>query len=108
MKAGQLDRRVKLQTKGITQDAYGGAVVTWSDAATVWAAVEPLYGREFFGAQQIDSEITIRVRIRYRAGVVPAMRVLYGSRVLDIRSVIDPKDRHEELQLMCSEGLTAG
>jgi SPP1 family predicted phage head-tail adaptor len=108
LKSGQLDRRVKLQTKGVTQDSYGGAVVTWSDTATVWAAVEPLQGREFFGAQQIDSEITIRVRIRYRAGVVPAMRVLYGSRVLDIRSVIDPKDRHEELQLMCSEGLTAG
>lgn len=108
MQAGRLNKRVKLQTKTVTQDGYGAALATWADTATVWAAVEPLQGREFWAQQQVQSEVTTRVRIRYRAGVVPAMRVLYGTRVLDILSVIDPKERHEELQLMCRDGVTNG
>ncbi|EFM92267.1 hypothetical protein appser6_8470 [Actinobacillus pleuropneumoniae serovar 6 str. Femo] len=32
------------------------------------------------------------------------MRVKYGEKILDIYSVIDSKERHEEIQLMCKEG----
>jgi SPP1 family predicted phage head-tail adaptor len=108
MDAGRLDKRVKIQAQTTTRNAIGEPVKTWTDVATVWAAIEPFQGREFWAQQQIQSELTHRVRIRFRAGVTAAHRVLYGSRVFAIRSVLSPQERREELQLMCVEGVSNG
>ena len=103
MQSGRLNRRVTLQRKTAATDAYGAEVASWTDVATVWAAIEPLTGREFFASRQINAEITTRVVIRYLTGIVPAMRIVHGTRLYDILSVIDPRDAHVELQLMCTE-----
>lgn len=108
MDAGRMDKRVTLQAQTSTRNAIGEPVVAWADVATVWAAVEPLQGREFWAQQQVQSEVTTRVRIRYRAGITPDMRVVHQGRVLNIASVIDPQERHDEMQLMCSEGVNNG
>ena len=109
MNVGRLNKRVTIQERTTTENEYGEPISTWVDVASdIAAAVEPLQGRELFAAQQVQSEVTIRVRIRYRAGIKAAMRVLYGVRVLDIQSVIDPLEKHAELQLLCAEGVTNG
>ena len=111
LKPGRMNKRIIIQQEVVgnpPQDAYGVPNTTWGTFATVWAAVEPLQGREFWAQQQVQSEITTRVRIRYLAGVTSKMRILYGSRILNIKSPIDPKERHAEMQLMCSEGVNDG
>ena len=108
---GRLNKRIIIQqlvTGSPAVDSLGEPNTSWDDLAEVWAAIEPLQGREFWAQQQIQAEITIRVRIRYLSTVTARMRVLYKSRILDIHSVIDPKEKHEEQQLMCSEGVTNG
>jgi SPP1 family predicted phage head-tail adaptor len=105
MQAGYLDQRITLQARSASRDAMGGEVVTWADVATVWAAAEPLRGREYFAAQQVQAETQIRFRIRYRAGIVLTMRVLWRAQPYDIQAVIDPYGRKTSLELMCS---TAG
>lgn len=106
MEAGRLDKQVTIQAFTVTQNGIGEAVKGWANVATVWASVEPLQGREFWSQQQLQSEVTTRVRIRYRADVTAKNRILYGTRVLLVESVINPKERKEELQLMCSEGVS--
>lgn len=107
--AGRLDRRITIQRQVTTKNGLGEAVVSWQTFAdNIAASIEPLQGREFWEQQQLQGEISLRVRIRYWPGVKPSMRVLYGERILDIRSVIDPRDQHIEMQLMCSEGVTRG
>jgi len=103
MKAGSLRHRVIIQQLATGQDSAGAITETWSDFATVFAAVEPLSGREYWQAQQVAAETSIRVRVRYLAGIVPTMRVLYGSRILQILSIVDPEERHREIQFMCRE-----
>lgn len=103
MKAGDLRHQVTIQRLVQGQGASGEVTLTWTPFATVWGAVEPLSGREYWQAQQTASETSIRVRVRYLAGVVPTMRVLYGSRVFEILSIVDQEERHRELQLMCRE-----
>lgn len=100
---GKLRHRVTLQELVKTDDGYGGIVETWQDVATVWAAIEPLRGNERYTAQQVQSELTHKVTIRYRAGIKPQMRILYGNRVFDIEAVIDVDERHRWLELLCSE-----
>ena len=103
MRSGELRHKITIQAKGITQNEFGEPVETWSDVATVWASVQPLAGREYFQAQQVKADITLRVRMRYRSGIQPAMRLLFESRVFEIQAVIDPDERHRELELLCAE-----
>lgn len=103
MAIGKLRHRITLQTPTLTQDSLGVVSETWSDTATVYAQIEAISGREFFDAARVNAEVTHRVRIRHRPGIVPAMRVLAGDRTLDIHSVLDVDGRKRELTLMCVE-----
>jgi len=110
--AGRLNKRITIQQLVASSPEFndlGEPQRSWDTFHPVWAAVEPLQGGEFWAQQeQIKSELTSRVRIRYLLGVTAGMRILYGSRILDIHSVIDPKEKHVEMQLMCSEGVSNG
>lgn len=75
----------------------------WGDVATLWAAVEPLRGREFFAAKELNADITLRIRVRYRDGITPKMRLVDGDHIYLIQAVINPEMRGIELQLMCQE-----
>jgi SPP1 family predicted phage head-tail adaptor len=106
--AGMLNKKVTIQKKVIGtpgQDAYGQPSNTWATYFIVWASIEPIQGREFWAQQQIQSEVTVRVRTRYIPGVTTGMRIYYNSKIYSIESIIDVKDRHSEMQLMCSEGV---
>lgn len=108
MNPGDFRRKIIIQEPSESKDAEGIVTVTWVDLATVWAAVEPLRGRELFSAQAVTAEPITKIRIRYRSGVRPSMRVVYGTRIFDIQSVVDTGDRHRELQLMCREVTSGG
>lgn len=75
----------------------------WEDEVTLWAAIDPLSGREFYAAEQSQSEVSHKIRCRYRGGLTTAMRIKYGSRKFKIISIIDWEERHESLLIMCKE-----
>jgi len=89
MRAGQLDRRVTLQRRVLTQNSYGEAIETWVDLAVVWAAYRPLRGAERVYAAQTVAEGDIKWLIRCRPGITPIDRLLYKGEVYDITSVIE-------------------
>ena len=106
--AGRLRCRITFQRFDGACDAYGAPLLAddehWADYASAWAAVDPLSGREFFAAEQSQSEVTHRVLLRYMAGIETEMRIRYGKkRILEIVSVRDVNERHEYLQLLCRE-----
>lgn len=104
MRAGELRHKVVIQQESGIRDPDSGEIIPgWSTFAEVWAEVVDLSGREYWSAQQVQSQVSTRVRIRYLDGVKPTMRVAHGSRTLQIEAVIDPDGRRRELQLMCSE-----
>jgi SPP1 family predicted phage head-tail adaptor len=104
MNPGKLRYRITLQEYIEASDQYKTPIDQgWQNVATVWASVEPIQGREYIQLQNTQSELTTKIRIRYRPDVTPAMRVQYGTRVFDVQSVIDFEERHIELQLMCIE-----
>ena len=106
--AGRLNKRVKISqlvTGSPAVDAYGQPNTSWEELDTVWAAVEPVSGREFWTQQQVQSEITAKIRIRYRADIATGMKAEYGGKTYMIQVVIDLLEAHRELHLMCSEGV---
>ena len=80
LKAGNLRHSVTLQRKQQTQNPQTGAMVTtWVTEATVPAAVEPLSAREFIAAQAVQSDVSVRITMRYRPGITSAMRLLHDG-----------------------------
>lgn len=103
MKIGNLRHRVALQKKAITEDGLKQQSEVWADIATVWARIEPLSGKEYFAAKQINAEISVKLTLRYRKDVVSDMRVAFDGRIFEVLSIINPEERRESLILMCKE-----
>lgn len=100
---GKLRHRITFQQESLTPDGMGGSTKTWTSLGTVSAQVEPLSGKEFFQAQQIQSSVTHKVTMRYRANTIPSLRILFGTRTFDVNAVLDPEERHIQLILLCTE-----
>lgn len=96
-----LDQRITLQTASIAKDAVGGPVESWSDVATVWAAVYDLTGKAINEALQVGSAVTRRVTIRWRSGVTAALRVKFADTRVAKVAFVREVGRKEFLELHC-------
>lgn len=105
MRSGPLRNRITVQKAVETQDSIGEPDVSWVEYLQAWASVEPITSREYFDANRQNGEITHKVRLRYRPGITHKMRVKYGARILDIESIIDARERHRSLELLCRENV---
>ncbi len=105
MRAGNLRQRVAIQNYTETRDAMGHPIQSYSTVATVYAAVEPIKGREFFAAEQVQSDTDVRIRMRYRDDITidTRSRVTHETHTYDVMNVIHVSERHRELHLMCKE-----
>ena len=103
MQAGKLRHLLTLQQATDVLNARGEAIPGWANVTDLWGSIEPLSGREGFQAQQMYASATHRVRIRYRAGVVPKMRFLKGSREFEIDAVLNVDERNRELVCIATE-----
>lgn len=100
MDIGKLNRRVTIQSAGMTQDAAGQPVAAWVDVASVWASIADISGREYVAAAAVRNEAQTKITIRHRADIAPAMRVMHGAIAYNIESVLGQDGR--SLLLMCS------
>lgn len=113
LRAGQLTRRLKIQSRSTTQDSYGGPGLVWTDIATVWAEIQPLTGRELESAQRMASEVSHQITVRYQAlfadpKVVAGYRAIYKGRIFNIHASMNEDERNTVLTLLASEGMDDG
>ena len=88
MRAGDLDRRVTIQSRGDVDDGFGQPQPTWPELDVVWAKVRRRFGREFLeGGVQAEADIVFT--IRHRTDVTHAMRIVYDGDNYDIVSIIE-------------------
>lgn len=108
MRAGKLNRLVRIEAPVATQDEFGQPLLTWSPVATVWADVRHQGGLESLRADKPVSTVRASVRIRRRTDVDASMRVVLGSAIYDIRAVLPDEEGREYLDLVCEIGATDG
>lgn len=102
MKAGALDQRISVERLQGGVDELGQPLPdTWAPLFTCWAAVEPLVGREYLAAQAAVSEVTAKIRMRFRPWMTAEDRVIHDGTIYNIVSVIDVRSEGRELVLMC-------
>lgn len=100
---GKLRHRIVLKKPVILKDPIGQDLEVWQDIASVWAIIEPLSGKEYFNAQQINSEVTSKITIRYLKDLDSHAVIHWNNRVFKILSIINLEERNIYLQLLCSE-----
>lgn len=96
-------RVITLRTMARVSDGGGGYTETPTDVTGIPARVEPLEGRELLMAQQTGMQRPHRFTLRYRAGMTGAKTIVYDSRTFDIKSVMDPEERHRDLIITADE-----
>lgn len=108
---GELRHRITIQRPIQQQDPETGQLTTnWVNVATnIAAAIKPSSVREFVAAQAMQSQVTTRIVIRYRAGLTAQMRILHGSKIYNPQGwLADPDSGIEYLTAPCSEGTNQG
>lgn len=107
---GNFDTRVTLQQRAVAVSGSTGArIETWEDLATVWAEARPTSGKDLIAAAAMQAEATVRFRIRWRADVTAAMRVLWRGVPHDILGQpVDREGGRHTLELLCKVGTGAG
>lgn len=109
MRAGELKRRITLQTVTHAAGPTGERTPTWSDVVTVWGRVQPVAaGEPWAGQQQAQPNVTHKVTVRVgghvtRASVHPKYRWKYGTRILEMTGVLETEEDGRQLVIGCTE-----
>ena len=103
MRAGKLRTLITIEQRTNSPDGMGGVTTSWTEFCKSW-------GRQIIRradantiADQIESVQYSRWEIRYIDGISPKMRIVVGSRVMEINAVYDPSQKRERLEIVCTE-----
>lgn len=103
---GMLRERVTIQTPVYSKSASGADVATWVDFVTLNADVRQSKrgaGLESLSADRFAAKVQWDVTIRWYDGITESMRVLWGTRALNILRVPDTGLRVPGMLLECEE-----
>lgn len=101
MRTGTLNSRVVVEQQSTTQDALGQPVLTWSTFATLWANIKHTSGIETIKADALTTVTKVSIQVRYRTDIKAAMRVVHGTDVYNIVSVLPDKEAKNFTNLVC-------
>ena len=102
---GTYRQRLYVQQENPVADTGGGNQMAWTTVNVVWASVEPFNGSEQMLAGKLNGTITHRIKLRYDSSITAVMRFLWGSRVLNIRSVRNLQERGRVIEILAQEGV---
>ena len=91
--AGQLDRRITIQSFGTTTDDFGEVVKSFTTLANVWAKVEEKRGDEGEDGNQLVATKRVEFFIRYRSDINEQMRITYNNETYKIEAILNADSR---------------
>lgn len=105
MRAGRLRNRITVMEHVEEANALGQVKVIPTPKYKRWAFIEPLEGSELINAQQMQSDVTHRVSMRYSPEITSRMKLQYGDRTLEVVVPLNIDERNKETVLMCKEAI---
>lgn len=115
VRSGTFRQVCTLQRRATSADAEGSPAEGWVNVGgpPLRAQIQPLGGRELLMAAQLEFKLSHEVKTYWRADLARTgsatgqaghnMRLLWGTRILDIQMVEDPDGRQRVLMLLCLE-----
>lgn len=105
---GARRRRFVLERPIENPDGFGGTLRRYVAGPLLWGAITPLGTTERVRGGRSDLRATHRVRLAYRDGITPAMRLVAGPRRFAIRAAGDPDGRRRDLLCEVEELVATG
>lgn len=121
--SGRLLHRVRIEKLDYLRDSQGDVIQDsntgevaqeWVKVATVWAAIEPVSGREFIQSAATQSRVDARIVIRQRDDVDASMRLVHvrlgrPDVVYNPHAFLEDKDSGQEyMTAPCARGVGEG
>jgi SPP1 family predicted phage head-tail adaptor len=111
VRAGQLNRRIRIQEQSLSIDAYGQQIEAWGDYAIVWAHIRPVKStsaREKVKAFELSPDITHEITVRYNPNFLPSTvtdtrRIIYGQRIYQIAAAYDIEEDRRSIVFECKD-----
>jgi SPP1 family predicted phage head-tail adaptor len=106
MSCGERRHLVTLEKRTEVLDSFGDATLTYAAFTTAGASIEAVGSRERFESQQVQAEVSHRIKIRYSplaATLTAADRITYGTRIFDVVTPMDRDGRQRELEILALE-----
>lgn len=96
--------RITFQSQSVIADEAGGQLITWVSGQSVWAEIKALSGNgEKFANGRMGSDEKFKITIRHINGIVPSMRIVYGSRIFNITKVTNIDEKNCWLEIIAEE-----
>lgn len=102
-RAGRYRFPVTIEKRPSGLNALGHRSEDWEVHARTLADCIELNGSERERAHQVAPSASWELRSRYIEGVTTKMRVIHGSRILEVLASVDRDQRKRELVLYCGE-----
>lgn len=103
MTIGALRHRMDLERPVSAADGAGGTAQSWEPAGSVWGSIRPRLGREVLAAGKYAGRVTHDITLRYRADLLPNMRLRLGGRIFEIHAVLEHDEEKRWLICHCEE-----
>lgn len=108
--AKRLKRRIRIEKPNNTPDGSGGKIKKWALVVDRVPA-EIIYpppakkGDESFTQQQVHSALFATITIRYRpsTNLSADMRIVFGSRLFEIRTIFPVDENKQTITIQCEE-----
>jgi SPP1 family predicted phage head-tail adaptor len=110
-RAGELRERIAFEFQELVDDGYGNTVSgDWTTGPTVAARIQPLRGAETVQAARLAGKQPVEITIRRSAATVAVTtdwraRDVRTGTVYNVRSVVNPDEKHRFLALECELGV---
>lgn len=111
MQSGALNRRIEIQTQTSIVDAAGQPKQQWLTAYHCWAGLDIQNSQLIYATAEFIAKVVYRITVRwsYSNLIQPNMRVVYKEprtgviHKYNIESLLNTKQRNQELVLLCYE-----
>lgn len=100
VRAGQMRHLIDIEEVTETRTTSGAVTEVWAVFKNVRAEIIPVSGKEYFAAQTTNAQNTTKFNIRYVEGINTKMRIVHKTRIYDIHSIINYKERSRSMTLM--------
>ena len=104
----RLRTKLMLQYDTRTKDTDGYEEADWTDKGERFCQVEPLQGREYWDAHAVLGSQGLKIRTHYDTVIKDVepdrWRMLNGSTVYDIISMVNVDEENRWLEFVCTTG----
>ena len=104
MRAGNLNKKVEIQSLTSTQNEFGEVTnANWTKYKNAYASVIPVSGKESFLSNTDFSKTSHKIRIRYLPNINASMRIVWNNRVFNFISTRNIAEMSKEIEILAEE-----